>query len=600
MNPTSSSPDDQVINFVTESSKASPISVAEPPETLNSPSLVTVAEGVVQMLTRLGVESAFGVSGGAIGPIWATLEQSPMEVLHFRHEGGASFAAAESYFANGRPVVVFATTGPGITNALTGLFAAKWDGAKLIFLSGATTAGKRGRWACQETSSYTMPSEGLFTTGKLFDFATTLESGDQLPLIARRLAIGLGQPGGFVAHLNLPTAVQMGLLSTSLPRVNFSQSLVTVSQEKIGECAELLSAGSFAIWVGFGARGAAAEIRQLAERTGAAVICSPRGKGIFPEQHPQFVGVTGIGGHESVFTYMREHRPLHTLVLGTRLSELTSFWNPAMVPSRAFIHVDIDSEVPGTAYPSAETFAIQSDIKLFLQALLKHFPESSRPSIPPSLLRPQLERINPNQTTPVRPEVLLDAVQKVIVEGSDALVMADAGNAISWTTNRLSFNQPGRYRVSTGWGSMGHFATGVVGAALARKGKAVALVGDGAMLMNNEVSTAVKYQIPAVWIILNDSSYNMCEQGMTLQGFKGVDTKIPQTDFVKIASGLGAAGYRVESEADLYMALEKAMESTVPFVVDVVIDAQQPAPIGGRVKSLSSQGATKPSSSLWE
>lgn len=328
-------------------------------------------------------------------------------------------------------------------------------------------------------------------------------------------------------------------------------------------------------------------------------MCSPRGKGIFPEDLPQFVGVTGIGGHESVFTYMREHRPLHTLVLGTRLSELTSFWNPTMLPSGSFIHVDIDPEVPGVAYPSAETVSIQSEIGLFLQALLKHFPASGC-STPPSLPRPEIERIAPTQATPVRPVVLFDAVQKLIVEGSDALVMADAGNAISWTTNRLSFNRPGCYRVSTGWGSMGHFATGVVGAALSRAGKAVAIVGDGAMLMNNEVSTAVKYRIPAVWIILNDSSYNMCEQGMTLQGFKGVDTQIPQTDFAKIAAGLGADGCRVENEADLYLALAKAMAATVPFVVDVVIDAKQPAPIGGRVQSLSSQGATKPNSSLWE
>jgi acetolactate synthase I/II/III large subunit len=601
MNPTSYSTDTASVNCLSESSlilsSSSPSSVTSRQE--HTP-LVTVASAVVGMLADLGVKHAFGVSGGAIGPIWATLAESPIEVLHFRHEGGASFAATESYFANGRPVIVFATTGPGITNALTGLFAAKWDGAKVIFVSGGTTAGKRGRWACQETSSYAMPIEGIFTSGKLFDFATTLESADQLPEIARRLAIGLGQPGGFVAHLNLPTAIQMGLLDTSVPTVNFSRSLVTASEEKIAESAQLLSAEPFAIWVGFGARGAAAEIRQLAERTGAAVICSPRAKGIFPEDHPQFVGVTGIGGHESVFTYMREHRPLHTLVLGTRLSELTSFWNPTMVPSRSFIHVDIDAEVPGVAYPSAETLSIQSEIGLFLQALLKHFPASTRSSTPQSLPRPEIARIDPNQTTPVRPEVLLDAVQKVMIEGGDALVMADAGNAISWTTNRLSFNRPGCYRVSTGWGSMGHFATGVVGAALSRAGKAVAIVGDGAMLMNNEVSTAVKYQIPAVWIILNDSSYNMCEQGMTLQGFKGVDTQIPQTDFAKIAAGLGADGCRVENEADLYLALAKAMAATVPFVLDVVIEAKQPAPIGGRVQSLSSQGATKPNSSLWE
>ena len=569
-------------------------------QNLDNASLVTVAETIGKMLLDLGVKQAFGISGGAIGPIWAALEESPIEVFHFRHEGGASFAATESSLANGLPVAVFATTGPGITNALTGLFAAKWDGAKVILLSGATTAGKRGRWACQETSSYAMPVEGILSSGKLFDYAITLESSAQLPEIARRLAIGLAQPGGFVAHLNFPTAIQMSLIDKSLPKVNFSSSPVTVGEETIGKCASLLSQGPSAIWVGFGAREAADEILQLAERTGSAVMCSPRGKGIFPETHPQFVGVTGIGGHDSVFSYMREHRPLRTLVLGTRLGELTSFWNPIMVPSKGFIHVDIDPEVPGVAYPSVETLAIQSDVGLFLKALLKKVPASTHSSAPPSLPSPQLKRINLVQSSTVRPEVLLDTIQKVIVEGSDALVMADAGNTISWTVNRLLFNQPGRYRVSTGWGSMGHFATGVVGAALVKQNKAVALVGDGAMLMNNEVSTAVKYRIPAVWIVLNDSNYNMCQQGMALQGFKKVDTEIPSTNFVQIARGLGADGIRVESEVDLEAALETAMAATVPFVVDVIIDPKSPAPIGGRVKSLSAQGAAKPSSSLWE
>lgn len=140
---------------------------------------------------------------------------------------------------------------------------------------------------------------------------------------------------------------------------------------------------------------------------------------------------------------------------------------------------------------------------------------------------------------------------------------------------------------------MGHFVTGVVGAALVHNNKAVAIVGDGAMLMNNEVSTAVKYQIPAVWIVLNDASYNMCHQGMALLGFKGIDAEIPQANFFKIAQAMGADGIRVETESDVEAALEKALASRVPFVVDVVIDANQPAPIGGRIKSLISQGANE-------
>ncbi|NER32359.1 MAG: thiamine pyrophosphate-binding protein [Symploca sp. SIO1C4] len=325
---------------------------------------LSVSEALVKTLEQMGVKYAFGVSGGAIAPLWATLQHSSIEVLHFRHEAGAAFAAVEAYFASGNPVVVFTTTGPGITNALTGLLAARWEGAKVIFLSGATSASQRGRQAFQETSTYTMPHAGLFTSGALFNYATTFECSSQLAEVSIRLALGLARPDGFVAHLSIPTAIQTSSVKTSLPGVSLSHAQATVSEDAIAQCASLLSQGPFAIWVGFGARKSAAAIRQLAEKTGAAVMCSPRGKGIFPEDHPQFVGVTGFGGHASVLKYMQEQPPLRTLVLGTRLSELTSFWNTLMIPSGGFIHVDIDPEVPGTAYPEAVTFSIQSEAEL--------------------------------------------------------------------------------------------------------------------------------------------------------------------------------------------------------------------------------------------
>lgn len=555
---------------------------------------LTVSEAMIKMLENMGVRYAFGILGGGIAPLAARLQRSSIQVLHFCHEAGATFAAIESYFASDCPVIVYTTTGPGITNALTGLFAARWEGAKLIFLSPSTSAAQRGRWAFQETSNYTMPSEVFSASGRLFHYATTLESSDELPEIARRLSFGLARPGGFVAHLSVPTAIQTSLMSTSLSRVTASHALPSLSEAAIVECVKLLSEGPFAIWVGFGARGAAEDIRSLAERTGAAVMCSPRGKGIFPEDHPQFIGVTGFAGHTSVLKYMQEQGPLRVLVLGTRLGEFTSFWSPAMLPERGFLHVDIDPEVPGVAYPSAETFSIQSDVEVFVRALLDHFPKPFSSQLTAMTLpKPYCNAISSSTGSPVRPEVLMDAIQRVIVEGSDAIVITEAGNSFAWGTHTLRFATPGRYRVSTGFGSMGHAVTGVVGAALARNGKAVAIVGDGAMLMNSEISTAVHYQIPAVWVVLNDGRYNMVNQGMALQGLLVAEAEIPQADFVMIARAMGADGIRVERESDIQAALEKAIASTVPFVVDVVIDRTRPAPIGSRVESLISQGATE-------
>jgi thiamine pyrophosphate-dependent acetolactate synthase large subunit-like protein len=552
-------------------------------------SQLSVAQALVKVLENLGIREAFGVSGGAMATIWSALSNSSLiDVLHCRHEGGAAFAATEAHFASDRPMAVFTTAGPGITNALTGLLAARDEGAKIIYLSACTSAPQRGRWAIQETSDYTIPKSGIFTSGALFNYATTLESPQQLPQIARRLALGLAQPGGFVAHISIPTGVQSIPIETPIPEVNLTPALPVPSQKTVETAAQLLSEGSFAIWAGFGARGAAAGIRELAERSGAAVMCSPRGKGIFPENHPQYVGVTGVGGHESVMNYMQDCSPQRILVLGTRLGEPTSFWSKDMIPSKGFIHVDIDPKVPGVAFPFADTLPIIADANIFVKALLEHFPQQTEQNI--ALPNPKQDEIAPTDSNLVRPEILMQAIQRVVIEGSDAVVLSESGNSFTWTTNMLRFPQANRYRVSTGVGSMGHNVTGVVGAARGRNGKAVAIVGDGSMLMNSEVSTAVKYQLPTVWIVLNDGYYNMCNQGMTLLNMKGADAKLPDTNFSLIARGMGAEGIRVEAEAGLESALKKAMAATGPVVVDVTIDPTRFAPSKGRNKSLSAQG----------
>lgn len=137
---------------------------------------------------------------------------------------------------------------------------------------------------------------------------------------------------------------------------------------------------------------------------------------------------------------------------------------------------------------------------------------------------------------------------------------------------------------------MGHAATGIVGTALARGGKAVALLGDGAMLMSNEVSSAVQHRAQAVWIVLNDGGYLMCEQGMAMIGWTPFGTRIPSTDFAAMARAVGADGVTVRSEAQLGAALEQALSTTLPFVVDVVIDRTEAAPSGRRTRSIMQQG----------
>ncbi len=548
----------------------------------------TVADGLAVALRSLGVVHALGVCGGAQALLWAAFSKH-LDVLHFRHESGAGFAATEAHFASGKPVVVFTTTGPGITNAITGMLAARSEGAKVILVSAYASAPQRGRGGIQETSGYTMPSSGLFEAGAWFDDASVLETPDQLPQVLRRLHAGLRRPGGYVAHLSVPNAVQGAPMTQKLPSLMAEERVLTrpgVSRAAIARCVEMLAQERFAIWAGFGARHASAALRTLAEQASAPVMCSPRAKGVFPEDHPLFIGVTGMGGHTAAAAAaMREHAPRHVLVLGTRLGEPTSFWNQALSPSGGFVHVDIDPAVPGVAYPQSETFAVQADIGDFLAELLAAWP-SKNAAPAPSFKRPHPVQPAPTGSGRVRPAALMTAIQRVVVEGSDAVVMAESGNSFTWATHYLRFADARRYRVSTNLGAMGHAATGVLGAALCH-GKAVAIVGDGAMLMNMEVNTAAKRQLSAIWIVLNDGRYNMCFQGMAALDMAGLaDAGFPSTDFAMLARAMGAQGMRVESEDQLEAALGRALSTGGPFVLDILIDADQLAPTHGRNEGL--------------
>ncbi len=556
------------------------------------PGQTPLSDALVHVLGDLGVEHSFGLVGGTIAPFCEALARSAIRVIHCRHESGAAFAAAEASLATDRPAVVFTTSGPGLLNALNGMMAARWEGARVILVSGTTAVTRRGRWAFQETSEHTMP-EDLFRPGTLFHYATEILEPGQLDEVADRLHMGVARPEGFVAHVALPSSLQ-----TQPVAVSRATATTRIPPPGLGTAAAERWASAFGkapplVWVGFGARRAAASVREFVERTGAGVICSPRGKGIFPEDHPQFIGVSGFAGRSDLVEAIAKHPPQLLLVLGSRLGEFTSFWDRELIPPAGIVHVDIRAEVPGTAMPEVSTHAVHAEIGEFLRSVLEYLPDR-RPTTPathaPELRAMRSDTAPLRHGGPVRPQTLMEAIQRVVVDATDAPLLVDVGNAFAWATNLLRFRSAGRFRVSMGWGSMGQATAGVVGVALTTGRKAFSLVGDGALLMQNEISTAVRYRARAVWIVLNDSQYGMIEQGMCGLRMVPTETGIPIVDFVALARSVGADGVAVRSEPDLDAALRAAHAAEGPFVVDVTIDRSELAPMGRRVRNLIEQG----------
>ena len=303
---------------------------------------VSVSEALVEVMARLGVKHGFGVFGGGIAPFCEAVSRSAVRIVHCRHEAGAAFAAIESSLASQQLSLVMATTGPGLTNLYTGMVAARCEGAKVIFISGSTAAAQRGRGAFQETSHYSTALPSLYSTGHLFHQAAIIDDAAELPTIIARLISGASRPNGFVAHLGLPVSIQTA-------RVPFRNHVPLVTgypaacnDETLDTCIDSLTREPFVIWVGFGARHAAQAVRALAARSGAPVMCSPRAKGIFPEDSPQFLGVTGLGGHSEVEPWCSEPDSASslrsgrlTLPLGTGSS--MSIWIPRHLepPTRA-------------------------------------------------------------------------------------------------------------------------------------------------------------------------------------------------------------------------------------------------------------------------
>ncbi len=559
---------------------------ARPSVDVDAARTTTVSAELARMLVEAGCRRAFGILGGAGVPMFSALVQQGLDPIHARHESGAAFMALEHDLAGGGPGLVFTTTGPGVTNTLTGLAAARGEGGRVILLSALTGAALRGRHSFQASDSDSYAHCGLYGPGGWFDDAVALESPEQLPTVRARLLEGLRRPQGFVAHIAVPLQIQDAPSPTLGPsplQLDFS-----VDEDAAYAVADALGE-RVVVWVGYGARHAASEVRALVDRLDARVVCSPRGKGIFPASDSRFLGVTGFGGQERVFERRMRFAPETTLVLGSRLGEFTSFWDPRLVEGTQIVHVDVDPTVFGAAYSQVQTLGVRAEIRGLVSSLLRILPRGGtprgggpvRPSPPASYTR--------TSGRGVRCRTLMHSVQQVVVDGSQAVVLAEAGNAFLWATHALRFETPGRFRVSMGFGSMGHMAAGVVGTAMATGAPAVALVGDGSMLMTNEITTAVQQGVPAIWIVLNDGRYGLVSDGMQGLGHRPHGLDIPPVDFAAVARAMGAQAMTVRDPSMLDEALRDALRCGGPCLVDVIIESGELAPFGARNQSLTAQ-----------
>lgn len=543
--------------------------------------MASFAEEVARSLVTAGCDKAFGLSGGFLSAIWKAMDQSEISVYHFRHETGAVFAAMEHSLYTERITVVFATCGPGITNSITGLKSARADGARVVFISALTTEDSHSKRSIQETTADDVERLTGASINCPFSQSIVIRNLGDLQKLEQELAALAKCPLGGVIGVFFAPQVQKWTIPPSRTFLE-ANGVKLEGEDSIPAYAEQietkLRSGKFILWVGYGAHRSAERVLQLAERFNTPVISTPRGKGIFPENHPLYRGPTGVGS--KIDTSITESAPAAVLILGTRLAEFSSFHIQAAWTETEIICVSLEpDEIRRNVPPNS--LILEADIDKLLEHMTRDIPQVSRAQHP----LPTIPWKKAALSNRIHPQTAMSVVQEIIINQHNLPVLVDIGNSLCWATHHLRFIHPGKYRVSVTNAAMGHACCGAVG--LGSSGVlSVAIVGDGALLMQSEVSSAVQYGMPAVWLVMNDARYNMCYQGPRAWGDVAPCCDIPEVDFALYATALGAQGRTVRSGEQLRQVLHEAIASRKPTVVDMKIDPDVFAPSEGRAKSL--------------
>lgn len=558
--------------------------VPRPPAGGSSTPMLTGAQAVVRSLELLGVTDVFGLPGGAIIEVYDPLMDST-ELRHIlvRHEQGAGHAAEGYAAASGRVGVAIATSGPGATNLVTAIADAYMDSMPIVCITGQVYSTLMGTDAFQEADivGITMP---------ITKHSFLVKDPAEIPAaIAAAFEIAsTGRPGPVLVDIT-KDAQQAKAPFVWPPRIDLPgyRPVTKAHGKQIQAAAQLISeAKKPVLYVGGGVvrAGAAAELRRLAEATGAPVVTTLMARGAFPDSHPQQLGMPGMHGTVPAVLALQEADLL--VALGARFDDRVTGKAALFAPHAKVVHVDIDpaeiskiraADVPivgdlkdvlvdlDAAFAGVDTPDI-SEWWSYLDGLRAEFPLGYAPTSD-GLLSPQhvIQRIGE-------------------LTGPEGVFASGVGQHQMWAAQFIGYERPNAWLNSGGAGTMGYAVPAAMGAKVAEPDRAVwAIDGDGCFQMTNqELATCVINNIPIKVAIINNSSLGMVRQWQTLfydgrhsntDLNTGHDTiRIP--DFVKLADAYGCLGIRVEKAEDVDAAITTALETNDrPVVIDFVVSA---------------------------
>ncbi|MFT4795679.1 MAG: acetolactate synthase-1/2/3 large subunit [Paracoccaceae bacterium] len=573
-----------------------------------------VAQVLLEYLKLEGVTHVFGVPGGGLIEMLEefSLQRDEIQYVVCRQETGAAYMADGYYRATGKLGVVMVTTGPGATNALTGVMNAEAGGSAMLALTGEIAEAYAGLGYLQEGIDGKLDVNAVYHAACASSAILTSGVNAQR-LIETALRAAMGVPR-HAAHLSLPVdvtqapAIKLGKpgdppVAIDMPKTpaRYRTAPASAPADKVAETLGILaSAKRPMIMLGNGCREALRDRATLSafmhfvESRGIPVITTADGKGVFPEDHPLSLRMFGIANSIWPYWWMTQTHPHYDalLVIGSGMGELaTNKWNPMLKPDGPVIQLDADQRIIARDFPV--DLGIVGEAGAFINALAKLSGEALPDAAEVTARRDKIKAIKAahspfadeaqfmSDSTPVQPAALCRVMQEELP--NDTIIMLDAGNCVGWGAHYLTAKPGFEVHSSLDMGPMGFASGAVVGAKIARPDAAcVAFTGDGAFMMQgSEISTAQRNGVGAIWVVLQDDDLAMVSQGMEhfVKGDPAVWTSmfsLGTPDLARYAEGLGGDAYTVHSPGEFRSALRDALDRSVsrkrPQVIIAKID----------------------------
>ena len=531
----------------------------------------SISQAILDVLAEAGARDVFGVVGDVINPfVLQTVNDSRFNWITVRHEEHAGYAAAAQSELTGKVGVCAATSGPGALHLINGLYNAQKEGGAVVAITGQVSRAQRGSDFHKEMD-----------LAKIFDdvcaYQAIIETPAQVPrmveiavqkALAERAVVRI-EVAGDVFPQNIPSEHFTHPLVHSVPAV-------APAEDQLQQAAELLNSGKrVTIYCGIGCRGSKDDVLALADKLGAPVANTLRAKDIFDPSDGPVVGMTGNIGNPAGFHAVNDCDVL--LMLGT------DFPYAEFLPDGRPI-IQVDQKVDHIGRRAPVSLGLVGDAGATVRGLLPLI-KAGQQSAP---FRDQLLGMRDKWLAhmdgqaslsradePLHPQLFARAISDLAAD--DAIFAIDVGECTVWTARQMAMTNGRRMVGGFNHGSLGSgFPTALGAGALHSSRQVWALCGDGGFAMSmNDFVTAVRYNMPLIVVVFNNSELGFVAMEMQVSGMAKSDaaTGLTNPDFAAYAKACGGDGIRVEHAADIVPAIEAAMASDKPFIIDAIVSS---------------------------